>query len=105
MNELIEIMARACCDCHLWKNAFDAETEGNQESWRWQAKTAVKALKDAGFRIVPVEPTMEMQNAAVDKTEFHYTHPQQTGIRESPQMFFKSAYKAMLEASPHAAKG
>ena len=63
------------------------------------AKNIIKALEEAGYRIVPVEPTVEMQNAAVDKTEFHYTHPQQTGIRESPQLFFKSAYKAMLEAS------
>lgn len=67
--------------------------------------TIIAALQpNADMVMVPREPTQAMANAAVDATRFHYTAPEQTGWRRSPQMLFEAAYRAMIAATPASQK-
>jgi len=49
--------------------------------------------------VVPIEPTREMGDAAVDATDFRWTAPNATGWRGTPQQLFEKAYKAMIKAA------
>jgi hypothetical protein len=53
-----------------------------------------------GWKLVPVEPTVEMQNAAIDVDAFKLGDISPLGFRMSPQQLFARCYQAMLAASP-----
>ena len=57
---------------------------------------ADKAVPD-GFVLVPIEPTDEMPNAAVDATGAGIG---MSWVNRSPQKIFRVGYKAMLSAAP-----
>ena len=50
--------------------------------------------------IVPVEPTREMLNAAIDVDSFKLGNISPLGFRISPQMLFEKCWSAMLAAAP-----
>lgn len=64
-DEVVELMARAICDCKLWQNAFDAECEGNQIEWRFMASAALDALAER-YALVPRVATEKMLEAACE---------------------------------------
>ena len=53
-----------------------------------------------GWKAVPVDPTVEMQNAAVDTHPFELGDIAGLGLRMSPQRLFTQCYAAMLAAAP-----
>ena len=63
----------------------EAESAAKNATPEGSARTALKAIEDAGFRIVPVEPTEEMYEKGMEA--IHEYCP-------------KDVYKAMLEAAP-----
>lgn len=50
--------------------------------------------------VVPVEPTHEMLNAAIDVDSFRLGDISPLGFRISPQMLFEKCWSAMLAAAP-----
>lgn len=50
--------------------------------------------------VVPVEPTREMLNAAIDVDSFKLGDISPLGFRISPQMLFEKCWSAMLAAAP-----
>jgi hypothetical protein len=54
----------------------------------------------AGYKMVPVEPTEEMLNAAIDAHGLKIGCIAPLGLRMSPQMMFEKSYTAMLAAAP-----
>lgn len=70
-----------------------------QECTRLMFRAALTALEARGLAVVPREATLKMQNAAVDATGLHYTAPDHTGWRRSPQMLFEAGWTAMITAS------
>jgi hypothetical protein len=54
----------------------------------------------AGYKLVPVEPTEEMLNAAIDAHGLKLGCIAPLGLRMSPQMMFEKSYTAMLAAAP-----
>ena len=68
-DQLIEAMARAIC----WKNGMnpDLTLGGDGQNFLWheyisQATAALTAIEAAGMRVVPVEPTTEMEVAGTE---------------------------------------
>lgn len=59
--------------------------------------TATPSLQSV---VVPVEPTREMLNAAIDVDSFKLGDISPLGFRISPQMLFKKCWSAMLSAAP-----
>jgi hypothetical protein len=53
-----------------------------------------------GYKLVPVEPTWEMLNAAIDAHGLKLGCIAPLGFRMSPQMMFEKSYAAMLAAAP-----
>ena len=103
MNELIKVIAKA-----VWPK-IDAPVEAHghvpmtiiefkQREAYDAAENIAKALEEAGFRIVPVEPTREMKMAAA-----HLKGVIAANRLIKPRS--EEIYRAMLKASPHAAKG
>jgi hypothetical protein len=87
-EEIVGTMARVIQDCR------------RQEVFAYQtAEAALAAIEARGLCIVPREATLKMQNAAVDATGLHYTAPDHTGWRRSPQMLFEAGWTAMIAAS------
>ncbi len=77
MDEIVELMAKAQHDdCvqgdHEWGERADV-----QDYWRQSVRAALSALHDAGWRVVPEDPTTEAIFAIAT-----------------------SAYSAMIDASP-----
>ena len=88
----IEIMARAMHDGPLLGEGYDDLLESEREWINSMAETAVQAFEEAGFRIVPIEPTEEMTVSG-----YHATQEDKT-IRTFGHA--DDIYKAMLEAAP-----
>jgi hypothetical protein len=72
-EKIVEVMARAICDgegspCCSWQACVDAERScpGARLS---EARAALSALRDAGYAVVPVEPTEAMLSAYWDSVE------------------------------------
>jgi hypothetical protein len=63
------------------------------------ANSILSALRSAGFAVVPVEPTREMLNAAIDTDRYKLGDISPLGFRCSPQQMFNKAYEAMLKAA------
>lgn len=55
---------------------------------------------ESKYKLVPVEPTREMLNAAVDVDSFKLGDISPIGFRCSPQQLFERCYAAMLAAAP-----
>jgi hypothetical protein len=53
-----------------------------------------------GWKLVPIEPTVAMKNAAIDVDSFKLGDISPLGFRMSPQKLFKQCYAAMLDAAP-----
>jgi hypothetical protein len=53
-----------------------------------------------GWKLVPVEPTMTMLNAAIDTDPYKLGDISPLGFRMSPQSMFDRAWRSMLAASP-----
>jgi len=53
-----------------------------------------------GWVLVPVTPTREMLNAAIDVDSFKLGDISPLGFRCSPQMLFERCYAALLSAAP-----
>lgn len=64
-----------------------------------KADDILRALGAAGYAVVPVEPTREMLNAAIDTDSFKLGDISPLGFRCSPQQMFNRAYGAMLTAA------
>lgn len=62
---------------------------------------AALALVEGRATVVPVEPTIEMLNAAIDVDSFKLGDISPLGFRESPQKLFDRCFKAMAAASPY----
>lgn len=108
----------ACLECgidgRICESAAEADAAWNRRSAIQQAAepdlTAAyllgraegveKGAVPAGFRLVPVEPTREMLNAAIDVDSFKLGDISPLGFRMSPQQLFEKCYAAMLAASP-----
>lgn len=58
--------------------------------------SADKAVPE-GWKLVPIEPTEEMSNSAVDATGAGIG---MSWVNRSPQKIFRVGYKAMLSAAP-----
>lgn len=58
-----------------------------------------------GWKLVPVEPTRDMLNAAIDVDSFKLGDISPLGFRCSPQQLFEKCYASMLSASPAAPEG
>ena len=56
-------------------------------------------LTDPGYVRVPVEPTEEMLNAAIDAHGHKLCDISRLGFRRSPQSMFRDSYRAMLAAA------
>ena len=63
------------------------------------ADAILSALRSAGFAVVPVEPTRDMLNAAIDTDRYKLGDISPLGFRCSPQQMFNKAYEAMLKAA------
>lgn len=73
--------------------------------WDTSAQAALQAIHDAGYAVVPREPTEAMLQAVVDANVFgevnniivvHATRTGTTGLKTNP---LPAAYRAMLNAS------
>jgi len=53
-----------------------------------------------GWKLVPVDPTMTMLNAAIDTDPHKLGDISPLGFRMSPQSMFERAWRSMLAASP-----
>lgn len=107
-RQVLEEAAKSICDDCASAEPFEngvhyTITGGFPPRFCWRCKAGpIRAMIDKpapDVLTVPREPTMKMQNAAVDATGMHYTAPEHTGWRRSPQMLFVAAYKAMIEAA------
>ena len=65
----------------------------------YHADALLSALRSAGWAVVPVEPTREMLNAAIDTDRYKLGDISPLGFRCSPQQMFNKAYEAMLKAA------
>ena len=84
--------------------AIEASPDGPY-AHEWAAQAALQAIHDAGYRVVPLVPTEEMEDAADEP--FHEALNKQT--ESSMRLFGKRAYastgfsvpmwKAMIQAS------
>lgn len=63
-------------------------------------RNRLASLEREGWKMVPVEPTEEMLNAAIDTDSFKLGDISPLGFRCSPQMMFERCYAAMLSAAP-----
>ncbi|MGV1682933.1 hypothetical protein [Sphingopyxis sp. NJF-3] len=80
MTNIIETMARAMQESRAWPAVYSGGTA------EVLARAALAALTEAGFAIVPVEPTLEMSSAGLEAIiDLH--------CGEAP-----AAYRAMIEA-------
>jgi hypothetical protein len=81
--------------------ATDGERSEARERWR-TARAAVLARMSTppGYKLVPVEPTEEMLDAAIDAHGLKLGCIAPLGLRMSPQMMFEKSYAAMLAAAP-----
>lgn len=97
MGEIVEKVARAIC----WKNGMDPNLTlgGDGENFLWmeyesQAEAAIAvhkaALSEAGYVIVPREPTQEMFMAAINAF-----HEENKGIEYAPLI----GWRSMIEAA------
>ncbi len=89
MKDIIEIMARA-----MWK--LDPLDETGEMKWRYyspEAQAAAKALKEAGYAIVPVEPTEAMYREMNAYTDVYFT-----GSTEDDYPTLETLYKAAIKA-------
>jgi hypothetical protein len=69
------------------------------DSWEEEFSVIRNHLTDPGYVRVPVEPTAEMLNAAIDAHGDKLCDISRTGIRRSPQWMFAESYRAMLAAA------
>jgi hypothetical protein len=87
-NKLIEAMARGIAR----EDESDPDAvclltgEPQHRSWEWCAQAALQAITDAGYAVVPVEPTEAMIEVAIRRCV-------------SGDELYGSIYKAMIEAS------
>jgi hypothetical protein len=101
-------------DCG-WRSTCDAQHENIRKFWEehilasMQKPEIGKLAEDVefpvfhipeGYQLVPIEPTREMLNAAVDVDSFKLGDISPIGFRCSPQQLFERCYKAMLAAAP-----
>ena len=64
MSEAIEVLQTSKThDSDNW--LIPADDEGMTDHCKWIADAAIKALEDAGYAIVPVEPTFDMMTDGV----------------------------------------
>ena len=63
MNEISKIMGKASLEAFCNDGWNMANTDGRKQAIA-EAEAAIKALTDAGYAIVPKEPTNSMLNAA-----------------------------------------
>ena len=83
MTDLVEKMAGAMCDANV-----PDDVRPTQEPWIIRSKAALRAIKDAGYDVVPVEPS-EQQLYKAHRT----AQPTDLNI-------IRSVYAAMLAAAP-----
>lgn len=72
---------------------------GGREAGLRQAEKLIAHLIDPGYVRVPVEPTTEMLNAAIDAHGHKLCDISGIGFRCSPQSMFRDSYRAMLTAA------
>ena len=71
-----------------------AAHEAPNDYWRERYNETLRELE--GMVIVPVEPTREMLNAAVDVDSYKLDDISPLGFRISPQRLFEKCYAAMI---------
>jgi len=62
MTDIVEIMARAIYESHEFVKPWD-EANHWHDLCRAETRAAITALSEAGFAIVPIEPTEDMETA------------------------------------------
>ena len=79
-----------------------ALAQADPAHWRSALESDLRLALAAreGFVLVPVEPTREMLNAAIDVDSFKLGDISPIGFRCSPQKLFERCYAAMIAAAP-----
>ncbi len=86
MTDPIKIMAQAMANMGF----------ADVDSWTYEAEACVNALKEAGFVIVPVEPTSEIRTAMLDA--LHVIHNPKIHAFSISSVSAEAAWKAALTA-------
>jgi len=81
---------------------FDLAPDGEPENARAAVLARMAGKVPTGWKLVPVVPTDEMLNAAIDAHGLKLGCIAPLGFRMSPQMMFEKSYAAMLAAAPEA---
>lgn len=66
MSDVIEVMARASLKSLMPHRDWSALGDGTRKDEIAKVEAQIRALTDAGYAIVPVEPTMEMLEAPLE---------------------------------------
>ena len=94
-----------CRSCGCRVNAYNGPTPVRERVIAAWNRRESSSQVEGGWKLVPIEPTEEMLNAAVDVDSFKLGDISPLGFRISPQMLFERCYGAMLAASPHPPAG
>lgn len=86
---LIELMAKA-----IDQSDDAVGGERHMEYWHDLARAALSAIESAGYRIVPVEPTEEMETAGI------LAQDAAAGTNNIARAAFRSALRAAVAAAP-----
>ena len=95
MDELIEKMARAIeANTNGGESAWDCLDEEWRRTYRSSARASLVALTQAGYAVVPLEPTYKMGAAGRDAVDRYATEI-------APCSMFRAldAYRAMVNAA------
>jgi hypothetical protein len=97
------VLIDALLDAHSnYQHAHEGSMAEHRADFK-KARAAVLARMSGvpeGWKMVPVEPTEEMLNAAIDAHGLKIGCIAPLGLRMSPQMMFEKSYAAMLAAAP-----
>lgn len=70
------------------------------DQYRQGIADALAKQAPQGWKLVPVESTIAMENAAIDLDAFKLGDISPMGFRISPQQLFRECYKRMIAAAP-----
>lgn len=98
MDEIVELMARAICTAQgenfdaksLMETGHGNDPEDNRESFRAATRAALSALYEAGYSVVPNEPTNVMVEVG---TEARW----RSAVRDANNI--REIYRAMIKTA------
>lgn len=89
-----EIIARAVYNATMREGTFDRLPAHRRAKLDAQARAALRALDEAGFRVVPVDLTKEMWQAAANEPLSNFETGEETFVLDPTPM-----WRAMLDAA------